>query len=279
MTVETLVRAAIAEDIGDGDWTSEWTIDERTRGVAVVRAKAAGVIAGTEPAELSFGTVDPALVATWSLRDGDAVEPGAEVVRIEGSLRGMLGAERVALNFLGRLSGIATLAARFAAEVAGTGARVVDTRKTTPGWRSLEKAAVRAGGCANHRAGLYDMVLIKENHVRAAGGVAAALNRVADAAKAAGIEVEVEVRTLEELDEALSHGPDRVLLDNMSLDELRRAVELARSRGDEPPLLEASGSVRLDDARAIAETGVDLISVGALTHSAPPLDLSLLVVD
>ena len=210
------------------------------------------------------------------MEDGTAVTPGTPVLRVEGSLPAILRAERTALNFLGRLTGIATLTRRFVDAVEGTGCRILDTRKTTPGWRALEKAAVRAGGGVNHRIGLWDMVLIKENHIAGAGGIEAALAAVA-ARNDEGLPVEIEVRDLGELERALPGRPDRILLDNMSLDDMRRAVERVVALGASRPELEASGNVDLARVRAIAEVGVDFVSVGALTHSAPVGDLSLRV--
>jgi len=269
------VRRALDEDVGDGDRTTMWTVPPDARGTARVIARAAGVIAGVDFADRVFGEVDGTLRRAWQVADGARVEPDDMVVRLEGPLAGILTAERTALNGLARLSGIATRTAAFVAAIEGTGATIVDTRKTAPGWRRLEKAATVAGGATNHRMGLYDMVLIKENHIRAAGGVSAALDAVRERAAAGGLEVEIEVTSMDELEEALAGAPDRILLDNMSPEELREAV---RRRGDAPhPLLEASGGVGLETVRAIAETGVDLISVGAITHSAPALDLSLQV--
>lgn len=274
-----LVAAALAEDVGDGDRTSLWAVPEEARGTARIVAREAGVVAGAGPAGRVFRAVDPDLDVRWERTDGDRVAAGDVVAGVSGPLRGLLTAERTALNFLGRLSGIATLTARFVAEVEGTGCRITDTRKTTPGWRRLEKAAVAAGGGANHRFGLYDMALVKENHIRAAGGVAAALERVLPPARAEGLPVEVEVTSLEELEEALAASPDRILLDNMGPERLRACVERTAATGPPRPLLEASGGVELGSVREIADTGVDLVSVGALTHSAPALDLSLLVED
>jgi len=272
-----LVRAALAEDVGDGDRTTLWTVPKDAMGSGRILAKQAGVIAGVEVVDQVFREVDPALRTLWRSGDGDAVAPGEEVAQIEGPLRSILTAERTALNFLGRLSGIATLASRYAVAVRGTGARVIDTRKTTPGWRELEKAAVLAGGCRNHRHGLYDMVLIKENHIHAAGGIGPALEAVREKAADEGLDVEVEVRGLGELDEALREGPDRILLDNMSVSDLREAVRHRSEAGLPEVRLECSGGVTLDRVREIAETGVDFISVGALTHSASALDLTLLI--
>ncbi|MFO7587681.1 MAG: carboxylating nicotinate-nucleotide diphosphorylase [Gemmatimonadota bacterium] len=272
-----LIEAALAEDVGAGDVTSRWTVPEGAAGAAEIVAKAPGVLSGVEVAEAVFRRFDPSLRVARCREEGDAVRAGERVLSVSGSLASILGAERTALNFLCRLSGIATLARRFVDEVAGTGCRVLDTRKTTPGWRALEKRAAAAGGAANHRAGLYDMVLVKENHIRAAGGISAALAAAVPRARAAGLEVEIEVTCLAELEEALRGGPDRVLLDNMSVEELRACVARAHASPPPRPSLEASGGVSLATARATAETGVDFLSAGVITHSAPALDLSLLV--
>ncbi|MDX1577861.1 MAG: carboxylating nicotinate-nucleotide diphosphorylase [Gemmatimonadota bacterium] len=275
--VERLIRAALEEDVGDGDRTTAWTVDADAVGRARIIARSPGIIAGTEPAGRVFAAIDEGVEVAWEGGDGGRVAAGDRIARLEGPLRSILSAERVALNFLARLSGVATLAARYVEAVAGSGATIVDTRKTTPGWRRLEKDAVVAGGATNHRMGLYDMVLIKENHARACGGIAAALEAVAAGAAREGLEVEVEVSTLDELEEALSGEPDRILLDNMEPAELRVAVARVARSPEPRPLLEASGGVDLGSVRAVADTGVDLISVGAITHSAPALDLSLLV--
>ncbi|MEJ2334626.1 MAG: carboxylating nicotinate-nucleotide diphosphorylase [Gemmatimonadales bacterium] len=276
-----LIEAALAEDIGEADWTTRWTISEEARGSARIVVRADGVIAGTRPAEAVFRRLDPEVRIDWRRADGDGVQPGSVVADLSGRLHAILTAERTALNFLGRLSGIATLTSRYVEAVEGTGCRVVDTRKTTPGWRRLEKEAVVAGGGENHRSGLYDMVLLKENHLRQAGGVGPALDHVIERARAAGLEVEVEVTDLAELGAALERPPgarpDRILLDNMTPEMLRDAVQAARKVDPPVPLLEASGGITLDSVRAIADTGVDLVSVGALTHSAATLDLSLLL--
>jgi nicotinate-nucleotide pyrophosphorylase (carboxylating) len=218
--------------------------------------------------------VDPGVALDILVGDGGAAEPGHALLCLGGPAGSILTGERTALNFLGRLSGIATLTRRFVEAVEGTGARIVDTRKTTPGWRALEKEAVRAGGGTNHRMGLHDMVLIKDNHIAAAGGISRAVEGVRRS-NDRGLAVEVEVRDLDELETALELGVDRILLDNMRGDTLARAVERARRLGPDRPELEASGNVTLATVRAIAETGVDLISVGALTHSAPAADISL----
>lgn len=277
LSLEELVAAALAEDLGPGDVTTRWTVPPGARGRAVVVAREAGVLAGRRACDEAFGQLAPELGRDWSREDGDAVAEDDVVLELEGRLAPILAAERTALNFLGRLSGVATLTARYVRALDGTACRVTDTRKTTPGWRRLEKAATAAGGAVNHRMGLWDMVLIKENHVRAAGGVAEAIEAAREGAGDAGPELEVEVRTPAELEEALAAGPDRILLDNMSPDALRRAVRRVEREPPPRPLLEASGGVTLSTVRAVAECGVDLVSVGALTHSAPSLDLSLLV--
>lgn len=275
--VEQLVRAALEEDLGTGDVTTAATVPVGARGKARVIAKAAGVVAGLEPAREVYRQTDPDVAFVARLADGDDVAAGGVVATAAGSFGRLLEAERTALNFLQRLSGIATLTRLYVEAVRGTGARIVDTRKTTPGWRALEKAAVAAGGGANHRMGLFDAFLVKENHLAAAGGIGRALTTVA-VANRAGLPVEIEIRSLEELDRALEHPdpPDRVLLDNFAPAELSEAVR--RTRDARPGILiEASGNVTLDTVRVIAETGVDWISIGALTHSAAALDLSCLI--
>ncbi|MDH3733822.1 MAG: carboxylating nicotinate-nucleotide diphosphorylase [Gemmatimonadota bacterium] len=272
-----LVRAALQEDVGPGDRTTEWTVPPEMEGTARILSKAEGVVSGVEFADRVFAEVDTGLRRTWRVREGDAVAFGAEMLVLEGRLGSILTAERTALNGLAHLSGVATATAAYVEALEGTGARLVDTRKTTPGWRTLEKAATRAGGGANHRMGLHDMILIKENHIRAAGGIRAALDAVAARASEQGLPVEIEVSTLAELDEALESPPDRILLDNMSLDDLSEAVRRVGGETGAGPLLEASGGIDLESVRAVGETGVDLVSVGAITHSARALDLSLLV--
>jgi len=280
--VDALIEAALAEDIGPGDVTSEWTVPEGALGEAVIVAKAEGVLAGVEVAAAVFRRFDPELEVSVSRADGDAVRSRDLVLSVSGGLASILGAERTALNFLGRLSGIASAARRFTDALEGTGCRVLDTRKTTPGWRGLEKAAAAAGGAVNHRVGLYDMVLIKENHIRAAGGVDAALRGALGPARAAGIEVEIEVTDFAELEAALAgdaegRRPDRILLDNMNVEQLERCVRRVSELEGRRPWLEASGGVTLETVRRIAATGVNYISAGAITHSAPALDLSLQV--
>jgi nicotinate-nucleotide pyrophosphorylase (carboxylating) len=270
-----LVDVALAEDIGTGDWTTRWTVSPDRVATARIVAKETGRIAGTEVARLAFLRVDRNLEIDVRVLDGESVADGVEVTRISGSARSILTAERVALNFLQRLSGVATITAAFVERLHGTHARILDTRKTTPGLRRLEKEAVLAGGGHNHRHGLYDMVLVKENHIRAAGGITAALEAVRRE-NDAGLAVEVETTNLDEVWEALGLGVDRILFDNMPLPLLREAVQIARRAAPEVET-EASGGVTLDTIRDIAETGVDFVSVGAITHSAPALDLSLLV--
>jgi nicotinate-nucleotide pyrophosphorylase (carboxylating) len=277
--LDTLIDLALAEDVGPGDFTTLWTVPENASGEARIVAKAPVVISGVEAARRVFRAVDETIEIAVQRGERERAAPGETVMELRGRLRSILTAERTALNFLGRLSGTATLTAAYVEAVAGTGATVIDTRKTTPGFRLLEKAAVRAGGGGNHRIGLHDMVMVKDNHIAAAGGVDAAL-RAVSARNDLELPVEVEVRTLDELDEALAHAPDRILLDNMSPDTLRSAVARVSERfgrAEDRPELEASGNITLETIRGVAETGVDLISVGALTHSAPTADLSLRV--
>ncbi|MBY5587227.1 carboxylating nicotinate-nucleotide diphosphorylase [Rhizobium leguminosarum] len=271
LIVEPLVRAALLEDLGlAGDITSASVIPRDHRSTVVMAARQPGVIAGLDAAELAFTLVDPEIVMRRHLQDGDAVKPGDVIATIEGPSRGLLSAERTALNFLGHLSGIATVTAGIAAAIRSTRASVACTRKTTPGLRALEKYAVRAGGGMNHRFALYDAVLIKDNHVAIAGGVAEAIRR-ARAGVGHMVKIEVEVDTLDQLREAMETGVDAVLLDNMTPDQLREAVAIVAGRA----ITEASGRVTPITAAAIAASGVDLISVGWLTHSAPVLDIGL----
>lgn len=269
--IDEAVRRALQEDLGlAGDITSAATIPAGQTSEASIVVREDGIVAGLALACAAFHALDPHIAFTARTEDGQRVEAGAALAHVSGETRAILGAERVALNFLGRLSGIATLTARYAAAVANTGAKITCTRKTTPGLRALEKYAVRAGGGVNHRFGLFDGILIKDNHVSAAGGVAAAVEH-ARAAAGHMVRIEVEVDTLAQLDEALAHGADVILLDNMSGDDLCEAVSRARGRA----MLEASGGVSLETVSAIAATGVDLISVGALTHSVRCLDVGL----
>ena len=268
-----LIDLALAEDAGSGDVTSKWIVPARTHVRAEIVAKADGVIAGVTPARAVFLRLDPRVDSNVLADDGSRVSAGDVILALQGPGRAVLTGERIALNFLQRLSGVATVTRRFADAIAGTNTRILDTRKTTPGWRSLEKAAVRAGGGENHRQGLFDAVLIKDNHVAIAGSVPEAIRRIRDH-NTNGLPVIVEVRTLEELDAALDEQVDRLLLDNMDTKMMHEAVRRARAR-DNGPALEASGNMSLDRVAEVARTGVDFISVGALTHSAPALDLSL----
>ena len=271
LLIQRAVAEALAEDLGlAGDITTDATIPANAKASGVIRARKTGVISGLEVAEAAFLALDTAAKFQSEVSDGDQAEPMAVVARISGNARALLTAERVALNFMGRMSGIATLTRRYVEAIAGTRAKIVDTRKTTPGLRAFEKYAVRCGGGHNHRTGLFDAVLIKDNHIVAAGGIAKAI----EAARArAGhmVKLEVEVDTLDQLRQALKHQIDAVLLDNMTPELLAKAVQLVDGRAT----TEASGGVNLDTVRKIAESGVDLISVGALTHSAPVLDLGL----
>ncbi len=271
-----LVARALVEDLGDGDVTSEAVVPAEARGRARIVQKQPGVAFGFAAVSEAMHQCGVEQVDNLVVEGQWREEVPAEVILASGSARALLAAERTALNFLGHLSGIATLTARFAEAISGTGAQVLDTRKTTPGLRELEKAAVASGGGRNHRMGLYDAILIKENHIALAGGVAKAVH----AARGSHPElaIEVECRDLEEVAYALGVGADLLLLDNMDTEQLRKAVELRdTSGGAKPPSLEASGGVSLGTVREIAESGVDLISVGALTHSAPSLDFSLLL--
>lgn len=269
--LEPIVRLALLEDLAPaGDITSDSAVPSAAALHAVLRARQAGVVAGLDAALLSLRLVDPSVVVSVSLGDGAAVEAGGVIAEFRGAARSILMAERTMLNFMGHLSGIATLTRAYVRAVAGTRARITCTRKTTPGLRALEKRAVRLGGGINHRFSLADAVLIKDNHIAAAGGVRAALERAQSAAGHMRV-IEIEVDTLAQLREALPLRPHCILLDNMDLDSLREAVALA----GESVVLEASGNIRLDTVRPVAETGVGYISVGALTHSAPRLDLGL----
>jgi len=268
--LEPVVRRALAEDVGSGDITTQATVPEGARARARITQKQPGALFGLDPAELAFALLDPAVRFTRLAKEG-IWRDGGPVLDIEGSAAALLSAERTALNFVQRLSGVATLTARYVEAVRGTRARVLDTRKTTPGLRALEKAAVAAGGGTNHRAGLYDAILIKENHAAMAGGVGEAVRKARAAAP--DFPLEVECRRDADVEEALAAGARRLLLDNMTPAQLRAIVERVGARAE----LEASGGIDLETIRDVAETGVDFISVGALTHSAPSLDLSLLL--
>ena len=271
LLVEDAVRAALLEDLGRaGDITTNATIPAMKQARAVIAARQPGIVAGLDLAKAAFRLLDPALSFETRIADGTAVTPGAILATIEGPARALLSAERVALNFLGRLSGIATLTSRYVAAVAHTKVRIVCTRKTTPGLRTFEKYAVLSGGGFNHRFGLDDAILIKDNHIAVAGGIIPAL-RAVKAAIGHLVKIEIEVDTLDQLDEVLTEGADVVLLDNMTPARLREAVARVKGR----LLTEASGGVTLETVAAIAESGVDMISVGALTHSAQVLDVGL----
>ncbi len=270
-TTDDLIQLALKEDIGPGDITTDHLVAPQTRGQGTIIAKADLIIAGLAVAAKVFQTLDPAsLVDARGYRDGDPVAAGSTVIQVDGALSALLTGERTALNFLQRLSGIATQTRSWVEEVAGTTVKLVDTRKTTPGWRVLEKYAVRIGGAHNHRMGLYDGVLIKDNHIAACGGIAAAVKKVRQSISHL-IKVEVETGTLEAVQEALEAGVDVIMLDNMQMDQIRQAVRIINKR----VLVEASGNVTRQQLKALAQTGVDLISIGALTHSAPAVDLSM----
>ena len=269
-----LVARALLEDLGSGDVTAEAVVPEDASGRATITQKAPGVVFGLEVAREVFRQARAGELAAIAAEGEWREDVPVEVARAEGSARGLLAAERTALNFLGHLSGVATLTARFVAEVEGSGARILDTRKTTPGLRALEKAAVAAGGGTNHRMGLYDAILIKENHAALAGGVGEAVRRAREVQPR--LAVEVECRNLDEVRQGAEARANRLLLDNMSPPELREAVAAARGSNGGPEL-EASGGVTLQNVGEVAATGVDYISVGALTHSAPALDLSMTI--
>ena len=269
--LQAQVRRALQEDIGPGDVTTEATVPAQARARALITQKEPGAIYGLAAAEAAFTELDAGARASRLVAEGVWREQGGPVLSVEGLARALLTAERTALNFLAHLSGVASMAARAASAVQGTGARVLDTRKTIPGLRALEKAAVAAGGASNHRAGLYDAILIKENHIAAAGGIAQAVERARAAAPELAATLEVEVRDPAEIEQALAAGAPRLLLDNMNDAQLRAAVAQVAGRAS----LEASGGVTLETLRSVAESGVEWISMGALTHSAPALDLSL----
>jgi nicotinate-nucleotide pyrophosphorylase (carboxylating) len=271
-----MVRLALTEDVGGGDATTDALVDAAARTRARIVAKQEGVIAGTAVAALAFRELDPDVRVTWVVPEGGAVKRGDRVGELEGKTRAILSAERVALNFLQRLSGIATLTRAFVKAVDGTGVKILDTRKTTPGLRVLERFAVLAGGGENHRFGLFDGILVKENHVVAAGGLRQAIERALEAARPKKIPVVVEVRTVEEAEEAGRSGVDRILLDNFTPSKIADVLKRV-PRGKKSPQLEISGGIRLQNVRDFALPGISYISIGALTHSAPALDLSLLL--
>lgn len=269
------LQASIAEDLGSEDITTTSCVPTAVKGNAIVVAKATGVLCGVDVFSEVFRLLDPMVKLIWNKHDGNLLQPGDRCLTIRGSLRSILLAERTGLNFLQHLSGISTITSRYVEKVSHTKTRILDTRKTIPLWRDLQKHAVRTGGGYNHRQGLFDMFLIKENHIAAAGGIGNAIEKTLQYRKQIGSEfpIEIEVRNLDELTQTLDYSFDRVMLDNMSLVEMKRAVELVRGRCE----IEASGGVNLETVTGIAETGVDFISVGSLTHSVSALDLSLLI--
>lgn len=267
--IRRIVRDALGEDVGSGDVTSKAVVPASTRLEGEFVVKAPGIVAGLAVVGEVFAQIDDQIIYTPLTEEGAPVSVGDVVARVEGRGPGVLTGERVALNFLQRMSGIASVTRRYVDAVAGTRARILDTRKTAPGLRQLDKLAVRLGGGTNHRFGLYDMVLIKDNHIKAAGGIAEAVGRAREVSR--GLAIEVEVESLAQLEEALAVGVDRIMLDNMSPELMRQAVGRTAGRVE----LEASGGITLDSVAQVAETGVDFISVGALTHSVRALDVSL----
>ena len=273
-----VIDRALAEDVRDGDVTTVWTIPATKLARAEFIARADGVVAGLDVAKWVFERVDDTIVFDVLMSDGDVIKPGDVMAVVSGSARGLLTAERTALNFMQRMSGIATMTAAFVKQVEGTTARILDTRKTAPGMRALDKYAVTAGGGKNHRIGLFDMVLLKENHIEAADGIGPAVMAVRKgmAVEGRSVKIEVEVENLGELEDVLTLDVDQVMLDNMSLDEMKEAVERVARLDGNRPALEASGDVSMETVRGIAETGVDYISVGALTHSVKAMNISML---
>jgi len=269
-SLDSLIELAFEEDIGIGDITTESTVPPSQKGIGILQAKSEGIVAGLPVAEQTFRKLDETLIFRALVKDGDAVTAGMSIAEVQGSAKTILMGERTALNFLQRLSGVATLTSKFVKTIADYDVKIVDTRKTTPGWRALQKYAVRVGGGHNHRFGLYDGILIKDNHIVAAGGIHNAVKRAKEAAPHTA-KIEVEVETIEQVNEALDAGVDILLLDNMSLDMMQQVVKLVANQA----VTEASGGITLEKVQAVASTGVDFISVGALTHSAMPLDISL----
>ncbi len=269
-SIDTLIELALQEDIGIGDITTEATVPPSQNGIGTLIAKSDGVLAGLPVAERTFEKLDSNLTFSAFVNDGDVIQTGRPIVEVRGNAKSILIAERTALNFLQRLSGVATLTSQFVKAVADYDVQIVDTRKTTPGWRAIQKYAVRVGGGHNHRSGLYDGVLIKDNHIVAAGGITQAVQRAREAAPHTA-KIEVEVETIEQVNEALKAKANILLLDNMSLEMMK---QVGQQVGD-LAVTEASGGITLDRVKAVAATGVDYISVGALTHSAMPLDISL----
>lgn len=269
-----LIQMALREDFGDGDHSAMACLDPHTQARARIVAKEEGVVAGLALAQLVFYEVDPSIRVTLSVAEGAQVQSGTVVMRMEGPAISLLGAERTALNFMQRLSGIATTTARYVQMVKGTGVKLLDTRKTTPGYRTLEKWAVTLGGGYNHRMGLYDMIMLKDNHIDYAGGIRQAVERTRNYLKATGknLKIEVETRNLAEVEQALQAGVDRIMLDNFTPENTRLAVALIQNRTE----IESSGGITADNLLNYAQTGVHFISLGALTHSVKSLDLSML---
>jgi len=273
-----LIRLALDEDIGKGDITSRALNLKSSKGYAEVFSKSEGIISGLDQFKMVFKILSPEITFRNFSRNGRKVSPGDPVIGIRGPLETLLTGERTAMNILSHLSGVATLTSKYLQRVRGLPVKVLDTRKTMPGMRNWEKAAVKHGGGSNHRQGLFDMYLVKENHIAAAGGMLAALEKIKKHRKRTGAKVEVEVRNIAELKAVLPLKPDYILLDNFNIRQMKKAVELAGSAGREI-LLEASGNINLDNIRIIASAGVDRISIGALTHSAPAMDLSFRIAD
>lgn len=270
MNLRERLKEALIEDLGSGDVTSQALIDPRCRTRATFLVKQEGIVAGLPFAVEVFQLLDPQMQAEVLVEDGSSVRPGQVLAHLEGNTRALLAGERTALNLLCHLSGIASLTHQLVMKAKPHGVRLLDTRKTTPLWRDLEKYAVRMGGGSNHRFGLYDMVLIKDNHIAACGGIAPALRQIRSGLRP-GLQVEIEVKSFAEFEEALAEGADWVMLDNMPVQEMERCVKLGKGR----VILEASGGIREDTLERIAHTGVDCISLGVLTHSAPAIDISL----
>ena len=279
--IEQLIDRALREDIGSGDVTSQAVVDRDLKGTAIILAKEKGILAGLKIAQRIFKKVDPNLKFIPFKRDGDRIKPKDKIASISGNIRSVLKAERTALNFLQQLSGIAAYTSTFVNKVKGSSVKILDTRKTVPGLRALQKYAVKLGGGQNHRMGLYDMILIKENHIKSAGGITEAIKKALSfskkKSKTGKLKIEVETKTSKEVEKAAQMGVDMIMLDNMSLPQIRKAVRIIRSI-DENLKIEVSGNIDLDQVRQIAKTGIDFISVGALTHSAKALDFSLKVV-
>lgn len=279
--IEKMIDRALREDIGSGDITSQCVVDRDLKGSAIILAKEKGILAGLKIARRIFNKVDPDLKFIPFFKDGDKIKPQDKMASIEGNIRSILKAERTALNFLQQLSGVATFTSAYVNKVKGTSVRILDTRKTIPGLRALQKYAVKLGGGQNHRLGLYDMILIKENHIKVAGGITEAIKRAKSISKKMLVnrkpEIEVETRTLKEVEKAAQMGVDMIMLDNMSLPQIKKAVKIIRSI-DKKIKIEVSGNIELSDVRQIAKTGIDFISVGAVTHSAKAIDFSLKVV-